>query len=78
MTETWLQDDERHPLIYNEFDLERARKAGTTYGERIERERIVMLISSRLAELRETSEPEPSEQERTLAWVVKLIRGTDD
>lgn len=78
MSDTWLQDDERHPQIYNEFDLERARKAGTAYGERLEQGRIIGILLDKINDLRDASLVEPSEQERTLSWVIKLIRGDDE
>lgn len=38
---------ERHPFIYNEYDLESARLAGQAYGARKERQRIQDLLTTR-------------------------------
>lgn len=35
---------DRHPLRYNEFDIEEARNAGKQYGIKQERERIINLL----------------------------------
>ena len=35
---------ERHPLGYNEFDIEEARNAGKSFGIKQEKERIIKLL----------------------------------
>ncbi len=35
---------DRHPLRYNEFDIEEARNAGKQYGIKQERKRIINLL----------------------------------
>jgi hypothetical protein len=60
---------ERHPDIYNEFDLEAARKAGQAY----ERKRIIKLIDQHQRDINWT---ETHFKYSKALWVIKdLIKG---
>lgn len=45
---------DRHPLRYNEFDIEEARKAGKLYGIKLERERNLGVLQDKYNQLIDT------------------------
>jgi hypothetical protein len=69
---------DRHPMVYTDVDLEAARKAGFEFGAAQRQKAILDLVVKALNELRDAGNDEPTESERTLAWVARQIRGTDD
>lgn len=73
-----MSEDLRHPNVYNEFDIERARKAGEAWGEAKERKRLLRVINARRAELHDALATEQTDCERSLDWVARLLQGTDE
>jgi len=62
---------DRHPFIYNEFDIEAARKA----GQSDEQERIIKLLENELPQFTEKNPGQPVEAEAWgLRWAIELIK----
>ena len=63
--------NERHPLIYNEFDIEAARNAGRSF----EQERIIKLLEDLYLKRDADGNVLDTKHNEDLLYVIALIKG---